>query len=326
MLLLLLLLLLLSLLLLLPLLLLPIRIAKLDRRIGNCTVLACNKWAEIFKECENSLGVSGDATNDVFLAWNRLASDAFHRRNVPLLGRYHPRGISMTPPGKRSNSLIGLHGRTVKVPVQLIPLERARALTSAASSQDDNFIASIRNSASLARKSLLAQQFSAEDCSIVNAPIIDGADLCKPDISRPINLEESTFCCSYPSGLSYRVPVAPYAPQADFSDGGGGMLGLKSSSSSDLLHQSDMEMAVGPKDVREGIQNYVDKAFNTPDHPLGMLMNRLELVYRMSYAGIGASKFLLPHAIAETHSIIQRMHGIVRFVVFKTSCCVGIRV
>ena len=60
----------------------------------------------------------------------------------------------------------------------------------------------------------------------------------------------------------------------------------------------------------------VIQAFNTDKHPLGTLMQRLEIVYKASYGGIGANKYLLPHAIAETHSLIQRIHGIVRYVEF----------
>ena len=56
------------------------------------------------------------------------------------------------------------------------------------------------------------------------------------------------------------------------------------------------------------------QAFNTPRHPLGVLMNRLETVFKESYGGVGANKYLLSHAIAEVHSIIQRMHSIVRCV------------
>ncbi len=286
------------------------RIAKLDTRIGNCTVFACNKWQEIFKECESTLGVSGDAANDVFSAWNRLASDAYHRRNVPQPA-LQSRATSMTPPARRSNSLTGIRGRTVKVPVRLIPLERARAATSSDFARDESYLAAIRNSV-VSRKSML-QQFAtmAEgDGEVIesNDEVADNME--KPDISRPINLEESLLCCSYPSGLSYKASTTPYAPQADLSDGGSGC--LKSASASQILDEKELGMAVGPKDVREGIQSYVDKAFNTPDHPLGALMNKLELVYRYSYGGIGASKFLLPHAIAETHSLIQRIHGIVR--------------
>ena len=55
------------------------------------------------------------------------------------------------------------------------------------------------------------------------------------------------------------------------------------------------------------------QAFSNPIHPLGTLMNRLEMVYHASYGGIGANKYLLPHAIAETHSLIKRIHTIVRY-------------
>ena len=55
------------------------------------------------------------------------------------------------------------------------------------------------------------------------------------------------------------------------------------------------------------------QAFSNPRHPLGILMNRLEMVYHTSYGGIGANKYLLPHAIAETHSLIKRIHTIVRY-------------
>lgn len=265
-------------------------------------MLACNKWQEIFKECEQSLGVSGDATNDVFSAWNKLASDAFHRR-----AKQQPQPQSRFPPPRRSNSLTGLHGRTVKVPVQLIPLERARAQTSISSARDDQLLASIRS----AGKRSFAPGGSTLEETLMGSLYPEKMDEIRPEISRPLNLEESTLCCSYPSGLSYRVNASPYAPQADYCESD--TMAMRSSSQPiSPKKEGEIEMAVGPEDVRVGIQNYVDKAFNTPDHPLGALMNRLELVYRLSYGGIGASKFLLPHAIAETHSIIQRIHVIVR--------------
>lgn len=281
------------------------RIAKLDRRIGNCTVLACNKWQEIFKECEYSLGVSGDAANDVFSAWNKLASDAFQRRSSkPAL---NVGGVHQPP--RRANSLTGLCGRTVKIPVQLIPLERARAQTSAITLRDDAFLTSIRDTA---RRPFASAGATIDDPFTTSIFPVKPEDF-RPEISRPINLEESTLCCSYPSGLSYKINVSPYAPQADFTDAVAQSGNESQLSSAEADNgQSDIETAVGPEDVRTGIQNYVDKAFNTHDHPLGMLMNRIELVYRFSYGGVGVCKFLLPHAIAETHSIIQRVHGIVR--------------
>lgn len=42
-------------------------------------------------------------------------------------------------------------------------------------------------------------------------------------------------------------------------------------------------------------------------------MNHIEDVFRDSYSGIGANKFLLPHAIAEVHYIIKRLHSIIRY-------------
>lgn len=290
-----------------PLFLLLCRIARLDRRIGNCTVLACNKWQDIFRECEQALGVNGDAANDVFSAWNKLASDAFHRRTTR-----QPVVASLAQQPRRSNSLTGLHGRTVKIPVQLIPLERARAQTSVSNlSRDDLLLASIRN----AGKRSFASVNNAIEESFTDTLYTEKINEFRPEISRPINLEESVMCCSYPSGLSYKLNVSPYAPQADFNNTTNQLPGKSEpdSSTADSKHtRSELETAVGPEDVRTGIQNYVDKAFNTPDHPLGSVMNRIELVYRLSYGGIGASKFLLPHAIAETHSFIQRIHGIVR--------------
>ncbi len=322
----------------------------MDKRIGNCTVLASNKCHEIFKECQKSLGVSGDATNDVFSAWNKLASDAFHRRTVAER-RIQPHSTSLPP--RRSNSLTGLNGKTVKVPVQLIPLERACALTSGTLLKDEPFWASIRSTGrhSIAPASNLEESLTSTITTCYSSVGVtttrynpdnddgvpstryypnnddgvpstryyhdsDGLEEIRPEISRPINLEESTLCCSYPSGLSYRKSMNPYTPQADGNKSSG-----SSSSSKDEAtdspggnRKSEIEADVGPEDVRTGIQNYIDKAFNTADHPLGTLMNRIEMVYRLSYAGVGASKFLLPHAIAETHSIIQRIHSIVRYI------------
>lgn len=196
----------------------------------------------------------------------------------------------------------------MKIPVQLIPLERARAQTSGTLARDDPLLASIRNAG---RRSFVSQGATIDE-SFTASFYAEKPDEFRPIISRPLNLEESTLCCSYPSGLSYKINVSPYAPQADLYEDASRSRNMSQpvSASDDSL----IETAIGPEDVRTGIQNYVDKAFNTPDHPLGALMNRIELVYRLSYAGVGASKFLLPHAIAETHSTIQRIHGVVRYI------------
>lgn len=299
-------------------------------------MLACNKWQEIFQECEQTLGVSGDAANDVFSAWSKLASDAFSKK--PPTPHHHEDPAAGIP--RRSNSLTGLHrGKTVKVPVQLIPLERARAKTSGSLNKDDAFLASLRTG----KRSLGTG--SLED-TLTSLSYGERIEEDRMQISRPINLEESTFCCSYPSGLSYKISVSPYAPQADHTDtntttssssslrsgsrsnrtsSSSNCSGLNMATPEDNYHQArgELEGTVGPKEVRTGIQNYVNKAFSTSDHPLGVLMNRVEMVYRLSYGGLGASKFLLSHAIAETHSIIQRVHRIVRLV---SGCGLGVGV
>ena len=278
----------------------------MDKRIGNCTVMACNKWQEIFRECEKSLGVSGDAANDVFSAWNKLASNAFQKRTV-----CRSKSSPITQP--RKSSFQGLHsGMSVKVPVQLIPLERARSQTTTSLSHDNEFLASI--------KCALEKRQAGESVSgsFPTSARAETREEFRPEISHPVNLEESTFSSSYSSGHSYKTNSPPYAPQADFCDIGspdqqGRLVPVKEEvEEEERRRRSEIEAAVGPMDVRVGIQRYVDKAFGTPDHPLGMLMDRIEMVYRLSYGGLEASKYLLPHAIAETHSTIQRIHGIVR--------------
>ena len=230
------------------LLFLPPRIAKLDSRIGNCTVLACNKWEPIFKECEASLGFSGDAANDVYSAWSRLASDSFQRRQ----GDESRKKSSPTRP-KRSNSLTGMYGKTVKVPVGLIPLERARALTlkpGLTGLQDLATTVPSYASMSTSGAFILSPGNTTEEV--------------RPEISRPINIEESNMCCSYPSGRSYRVSLSPYSPHADISPPDVDDQGLtpEESDAQEVGRSgaSDIESTITSSfDLKSTIQNYVDE-------------------------------------------------------------------
>lgn len=235
----------------------PSRIAKLDNRIGNCTVSACNKWEPVFKECESSLGFSGDAANDVFSAWSRLASDSFQRRQGDESGTK----TSPTRP-RRSNSLTGMHGKTVKVPVGLIPLERARALTlkpGITGLQDLATNVTSYATVSTSGAFLLSPGAKTEDV--------------RPEISRPINIEESNMCCSYPSGRSYRVSLSPYSPHADISasppDGNDQGLTPEEPDTQRARRKgrrsSDMESTIRNSfDLKTTIQNYVDKVRENP--------------------------------------------------------------
>ena len=186
------------------------RIAKLDRRIGTCTVLASNKWQPIFTECEVALGFTGDAANDSFAAWSRLASNSVKKSK-----RFSKQSQS------RSNSLDSKMRRTVRIPVELIPLERARTMTTVEMSG-----AHIRMQLSLARSSgSLTKHLSLSNSALHNSPpssclsssLHHSSSLEILDINRPTNLEKPL---DYPLHRNLSVPPrtsSPYAPQADVS-------------------------------------------------------------------------------------------------------------
>ena len=239
------------------------RIAKLDKRIGNCTVLACNKWQSIFAECEAALGFSGDAAKDVFSAWSRVATNSFNKRTDR---QRHTQSSSpplgCPPPPRRSNSLIGLSGRTVKVPVQLIPLERARAMTSGGTSGSSLDEIRMRHRSMMVSSSSM-KATASDDLQTLEERL---------EISRPLNIEDSTMCCSYPSGLSYRMSMSPYAPHADGSPsptniGAAGAEGDSCSSDKEVEggeSRSDIEETVsGSFDMKETIRAYVDNVSTT---------------------------------------------------------------
>lgn len=61
------------------------------------------------------------------------------------------------------------------------------------------------------------------------------------------------------------------------------------------------------------IRLYLIKACDTPLHPLGRLLENLVAVYRMTYVGVGANRRLLPQAVNEIKSYLNRIFQIVRF-------------
>lgn len=61
------------------------------------------------------------------------------------------------------------------------------------------------------------------------------------------------------------------------------------------------------------IRLYLIKACDTPLHPLGGLVETLVAVYRMTYVGVGANRRLLPQAVNEIKSYLNRIFQIVRF-------------
>ena len=192
------------------------RIAKLDRRIGTCTVLASNKWQPIFTECESSLGFTGDATNDSYAAWSRLASNSAKR------SKRFTREAQ-----RRSNSLDSNARRTVRVPVELIPLERARTMTTfegdAAQTRLDMSVA--RSTVALSKHLSLSNSVLHENPSPPPSLSLHHHNMSSSlellDISRPLHLEKSLSCSPQRVQHHLAVPpprnVSPYAPQADAS-------------------------------------------------------------------------------------------------------------
>ncbi|XP_042369074.1 alsin [Plectropomus leopardus] len=72
---------------------------------------------------------------------------------------------------------------------------------------------------------------------------------------------------------------------------------------------------VGPINMERyhTIRLYLIKACDTPLHPLGRLVEALVAVYRMTYVGVGANRRLLPQAVNEIKSYLNRIYQIVRF-------------
>ena len=216
------------------------RIAKLDKRIGNCTVLACNKWQPIFSECEAALGFSGDAANDVKSAWSKLARDSFQANGE--------NSLKQILTDRRSNSLTGMYGRTVKMPVDLIPLERARARTSVLGNET-----TVVQNASLKSKRFLSQ--SSDSVCTCSHP----KSISKPEISEPLNLEESVYT-AHLSGGPLTISPSPYAPQADANP-----LSMNRRPHSDPEDSSmsgrgfDDTLQAESQDAKSTIRTYVDK-------------------------------------------------------------------
>ncbi|KAA8579632.1 hypothetical protein FQN60_006725, partial [Etheostoma spectabile] len=63
----------------------------------------------------------------------------------------------------------------------------------------------------------------------------------------------------------------------------------------------------------ESLEVIPQHACDTPLHPLGRLLETLVAVYRMTYVGVGANRRLLPQAVSEIKSYLNRIFQIVRF-------------
>jgi amyotrophic lateral sclerosis 2 protein len=58
----------------------------------------------------------------------------------------------------------------------------------------------------------------------------------------------------------------------------------------------------------EQIHKYLLRAFDSPHHPLGTLLNELATVYTATYGGVRVHPLLLKHAVTELRSITTRIY------------------
>ncbi len=227
------------------------RIAKLDKRIGNSTILASNKWQAIFAECESALGFSGDAANDVLSAWTKLASDSFQKRI--------DKQLDSPTKGRRSQSLNRAHGKSVLLPMELIPLDRARALTLGPKAQypvgERNWEVELAYVLNTGMKTALSRSSDTIHEIVGTAPPAETD--CRPVISGPLNLEES-ISLAYPSSPGGTPRTSSiYAPQADRTSP---VTGRPYSDPEESVDFAGLGLsAQGSFDTRLAIQRYVDQ-------------------------------------------------------------------
>lgn len=169
----------------------------------------------------------------------------------------------------RSYSLDSNTRRTVRVPVELIPLERARTMTFEGSGEQ------IRLELSLARSTGgMSKHLSLSNSALHNSPPSSSLSLHQNisssleilDISQPVHLEKALSYSPQRNQLS--VParnISPYAPQADTSPCS------STSSDKDRPHsapedeasmQIEAEVQQSP-DTKSEIQKYLDQVRNT---------------------------------------------------------------
>lgn len=59
------------------------------------------------------------------------------------------------------------------------------------------------------------------------------------------------------------------------------------------------------------VHDYLMKAFESPEHPLGSLLVEIATVYTATYGGVRVHPLLLSHAVAELRSITSRIYELV---------------
>ena len=230
------------------------RVAKLDKRIGTCTVLASNKWEPIYEECEKMLGFSGNAACDVLTAWSRIAAGTFeqHQHNLypvcrsasdsPLLG--------VGAPLRRAVSLNTI-SKTVRAPGELISLERARALTFQDDADSDE-----RTAKTSKRRPMDDLEASLMHMSIEHSIKLNSGTRIK--ISGPLHLQEEMMSSYPPAGNT----GLNYSPQADDSPPmEQPLISLIEEDGREVERERENERKQDntPFDTNQAIQRYIDQ-------------------------------------------------------------------
>lgn len=224
-----------------------LRIARLDRRIGICTVLASSKWQSLYEECEKMLGFSGNAASDVLTAWSRIAAGTFEKYQSPTHTLSSPAVLGVGGPLRRASSLTTV-SRTVRTPGELISLERARALTFHDGTED----------------SQLSEHRTMDDleASLMQMSIEHSLRLSsgtKIKISGPLHLQEE-IASSYPpagTGLTYS-PHADHSPPPYLSS----LAEEDTDEEEEKIRENDQSSSL-TFDTKKAIQKYIDQVMHT---------------------------------------------------------------
>lgn len=194
------------------------------------------------------LGFTGNAAADVFTAWSRIAAQTYERKERLKSSSAHSSPVICGGPLRRTSSLntVSRTPKTVRRPVDLIPLEKARARTMTVNISSDSASSLERLEASVMKMSLeQSQKMTESDQHLLETGI---------KISPPLHLEDE-FTSSYPGLISSSTAPhrLPYAPRTDNSPSYDvHRLSMVEEESSEISASNDFDMC-------SAIQKYLEK-------------------------------------------------------------------
>lgn len=182
----------------------------------------------MYEDCERSLGFSGNAASDVITAWSRIASSTYEHKSK-----------QAALPVRRASSL-SVIPKSVRTPVNLITLERARAQTTVYEQrEDEDSVQSSSDESPGAALSMDDLEKSLLQMSIEHSIRLKGKPMQnRVEISGPLHLQEEV--------------VSSYPPTSNSMD----REEHKITDKKESLHDSTAGSAFNPN---EAIQRYIDK-------------------------------------------------------------------